>query len=95
MKFRVRVRPFSARDVSLDCPYTPTFDEYSQELELLIREINEAPQCSSASLDRDAINVDASFSDVREMKDGLRSLFSKYICFVRFVDAEVLPTAKR
>ena len=95
MKFRVGVRPFSAHDVSLECPYQPTWEEYAQELELLIREVNEIPQCNSATVDGDAIYIDAKFDNVRDMQNGLKSIFSEHICFVRFVDAEIWHTDKR
>lgn len=95
MKFRVAVRPLSESDISLDCPYTPSLEEYHQELELLLIEIKQIPQCISACFDRNDIYIDASFTNVGEMKNGLRSLFSKYICFIRFVDAEVCPDIER
>lgn len=90
MKFTVKIRPFSKKDLSLACPFMPSNLEYNQGLDLLLGEIGSCQECRIVSVDGDSIYMDTIFSSVCEVEDRLRPLFSEYICCVRFVEAELL-----
>lgn len=90
MKFTVKIRPMSAADASLQCPFPPNTTEYNDAVAAFLGDIGRTTWCISISNEHDGIiEIEASINSVFELKTVMKSTFSEYFCYIRFVDSEI------